>query len=633
MVDCDNHLQRGGGAVFGVTIGLCALLAIPACQELKVEVNEPITAYRDRMLVQHQQEAEARRAEGAQTGPERLAQERALIQLAGSQSEETKREALITAPGVEEPPAPEEILVQIPDPIYAPEVFADRLARIERTAREERVVNQYQRVIDKASEYLAEARQDRRQVKLSLADCVQRTLSNNYVIRIESYTPAISQTELVEAEAAFDAVFFLDFSYSNLDRATASELASNQQDFRTYEGGIRKLLPTGMQVQTSLGQSRTYTDMIFTTLNPSYDTMFTASFTQPLLRGFGLDYNRAGINIAQADLRISHETFLRQVQDALLNVEQVYWQLAQARRRAMVLAETVAQNWVTFQSMQERQAHDATPVELNNSKSRWQSRHVEFIEAVKLVRDVEDRLKNLMNDPDFRLSEDIEIVPTETPFTAPIVLDHFAEVRTALEERNEIREARLRIEQTRIQTQRAKNETLPQLDLTFQYEVQGIGGNADSSFDNVTTNRFRSYTVGVTFAYPFGNRGPRAALRRARMRESQAVVGMQQALDVVVEEVNAAVRQLNVRYMQIEPQLVAVVAAHDNLRALQARTEAISPTFLETELSAVEQLASTRQRLLDVITDYNSAVVQLEKAKGTLLEYNNVVVTDEPTGR
>ncbi|MFQ5806273.1 MAG: TolC family protein, partial [Phycisphaerae bacterium] len=390
---------------------------------------------------------------------------------------------------------------------------------------------------------------------------------------------------------------------------------------------------TGMLVETSLGQSRTFTDLIFATLNPAYDTTFTTSFTQPLLRGFGLDYNRVGINVARVDVQIGYETFLQQVRDTLLSVEQTYWQLVAARRTAMVLAETVAQNWVTYQSMKERLKLDATPVELNNSKSRWQSRRVEYIETIKLVRDAEDRLKNLMNDPEFKLSDDVEIIPSETPFAAPIALDHFAEVRTALEERSEIRQARLAIEQARIQTQRAKNETLPQLDLTFQYQVQGIGSSGDNSFDSMTTNRFRSYTVSVNFSYPIGNRGLRAALRRARMQESQAVVQSLQVYDAVAEEVNLAVRQMMFRYKQIPPQLDAVVAADRNLRALQARAEAVSPTYLETELSAVEQVASTRRTLLQVVTDYNVAIVQLEKAKGTLLEYNNVIVTDEPTRR
>jgi outer membrane protein TolC len=162
--------------------------------------------------------------------------------------------------------------------------------------------------------------------------------------------------------------------------------------------------------------------------------------------------------------------------------------------------------------------------------------------------------------------------------------------------------------------------------------VQGIGTNADNSFDNMTTSRFQSYSVSVNFSYPIGNRAARAAWYRARSQEHQAVVQSQQMLDLVVTEVNSAVRQLNVRYQQIPPQLDAVKAANDNLRAFQARAENVGPNYLETELSAIEQLSNTRRVLLQVVTDYNIAVVLLEKAKGTLLDYDNVAVTDESLG-
>lgn len=641
LVNGDGHLRRCAKVIFGAAISAAALAAVFACRTEKVAVDEPIRAYRDRMSVQHQQGVATNDGEGTERGGEREGRGHTLIQLAGSRSEETKRASLITEPEVDEVPAPTDVLEEIPDPRDAEQVLEKRLKRVieenprtEREKREDRdpfVVTQYRRVVEKTREYLLEFYRPR-QVELSLPECIHRALEHNYVVRAEAYTPAISRTRLVEAEAAFDATFFLDFSYDNLDRATASELAGNQTDFRSYRGGIRQLLPTGMRAETSLGQSRTFTDLVFATLNPAYDTMFTASFTQPLLRGFGLDYNRAGINLARVDMQVSQETFLQQVRDTLLSVEQAYWQLVRARRTVMVLAETVGQNWATFKTMEARE-YEAIPAQLNNSKSRWQSQRVQYIEAIKLVRDAEDQLKNLMNDPDFKLLDEVEIIPTEIPLVAPIALDHFAEVRAALEERSEIRQARLGIEQARIQTQRAKNETLPQLDLSFRYEVQGIGANADASFDQTTTNRFRSYAVAVSLSYPFGNRAARAALRRGRMEESKAVVHLQIWLDRVVTEVNAAVRQLMVRYKQILPQLGAVRSADDNLRALQARTEAISPTYLETELNTIEQLANTRNGLVQVITDYNVAIVQLEKAKGTLLEYNNVVVSDEPTGR
>ncbi len=385
-----------------------------------------------------------------------------------------------------------------------------------------------------------------------------------------------------------------------------------------------------MQASVSTGLTRSKNDLPeqYQTLNPSYSTNFITELRQPLLRGFGLDVNRAQININRLSFEISQEAFVQQVRDTLLEVERTYWQLAQARRRVAIFALSTAQYLVTYQNMVERLDHDATQVEVENSRSRWQSQYVSYLETVKLVRDAEDQLKNVLNDPTLKLSDAIEIIPTETPYVAPTVVDHFAEVRTALDRRTEIIQARKRIDQTRIGTAAAKNAILPQLDVTFQYEVQGLKDTADNSFDNLTTNRFISYSLGASFVYNFGERAARAAHRRARLQEQQAVVSLNQITDAIVQEVNLDIRTLMVRYEQLPPALESVKAASLNLRALQARTQRIDPNYLQTELGAVEQLASTRSTLLTVVTDYNIGIVELEKANGTLLEYNNVAVSD-----
>ena len=188
-----------------------------------------------------------------------------------------------------------------------------------------------------------------------------------------------------------------------------------------------------------------------------------------------------------------------------------------------------------------------------NSESNFQTAYVNYLEAVKLVRDAEDRLKDLINDPDFKLSDNIEIIPTEVPDVAAMVLDHFGEVRTALDRRAEIRAAQQRINGARIGTAAAKNAILPQLDLTFTYEVQGTGNTAEHGFNDMTSNRFISYTLAASFSYSFGERKARAAYRRARLQESQAVVGLNQMADAVVEEVKGAIRTLMVRYEQLPP--------------------------------------------------------------------------------
>ncbi len=591
----------------------------------------PVNAdYREMLLLRNRHETEVRHQRAATDRA--LAQRQNLILPVSSQSQLGPRSSLLTGPATDSQPAPQDVLAEIPDPSEADAVFAARLRRVEETSREVRVVNGYRRVIDKSREFLRLLDHEQRR-PVSLEECIQRALMNNYAVRSESYNPAISRAGLVQAEAAFDSIFFLDASYDNQDRAVPTQLASGQSDTRGVSGGIRQLLPTGMQAQIALGQTRSFSDLQFNTINPAYSSTFTATFTQPLLRGFGLDYNRSVIELRRRDLRVSEERFAIQVRETLFQTEQAYWQLVEARRTAMVLAEAVGQNWVTWQSMIERLDHDATPVEVANSESQYQSRVVDFQEIVKLVRDAEDTLKNLMNDDDFPLSADVELVPTTIPHAAAVLVDHFAEMRAALDYRDEIEIAKLNLERARVNTARAKNETLPRLDVGLRYEVSGLNDAADESFDNLTTNRFRSYAVTLTFEYPIGNRGPIAAWRGARSAEAQAVVQLHQAMDNVVNDVNRAIRELKLRYDQISPQLTSVRAAERNLRALQARSDRVNPSFLQTELNGVDQLANTRRVLLQVISNYNIAIVALEAAKGTLLEYDNVVVADAASSR
>lgn len=604
---------------------LAALLL--GCQFESSDVEKSISAYRDRMLVQHQEtalpptdETPVRRRGGP------------LVQPVAAQSQLPARASLMTQPAATSQPSPADVLDEIPDPVDAPAVAARRLERIrqeEANRPDQRIVRATERVYQQANDYLAMLGRPQ-QMRLSLSECIQRAIENNYMIRIEAHNPAIAQTQVVEAEAAFDAAFFLDTSWAKRDQATASSFVPGTSDTRAISGGIRKLLPSGMQASVSTGLTRSKNNLPeqYQTLNPSYSTNFITELRQPLLRGFGLDVNRAQININRLSYEISQEAFVQQVRDTLLEVEQTYWQLAQARRRVVIFALSTAQYLVTYQNMVERLDHDATQVEVENSRSRWQSQYVSYLETLKLVRDAEDQLKNVLNDPALKLSDPVEIIPIETPYVAPTVVDHFAEVRTALDRRTEIIQARKRIDQSRISTAAAKNAILPQLDVSFQYEVQGLKDTADNSFDNLTTNRFISYSLGASFVYNFGERAARAAHRRARLQEQQAVVALNQVTDAIVQEVNLDIRTLMVRYDQLPPALESVKAAALNLRALQARTQRIDPSYLQTELSAVEQLASTRSTLLTVITDYNIGIVQLEKAKGTLLDYNNVAVSD-----
>jgi len=512
---------------------------------------------------------------------------------------------------------------QMPDPSTAADIFSERIKII----TDERRARDYQRTSVRAVQHLKALKRGK-QIRLSLSEVTHRALANSYAIRIAGFEPAVSAAQIVEAEALFDSTFYANWIETSQDQPTASQLQASKNKARTASAGIRKLLSTGTQIDIGYNFQRTYTNQPFQTLNPAYTNNLNLQLMQPLLRGFGLDFNRSQINIRKSERKIAIEKFRQQVREILINVEQAYWGLVQARRNATVAAELLAETEETYRYVEARRDFDAFAVLIANSKSAVDLKRVEMITAVAKVKEMEDTLKGLMNDPEITLSDDIEIIPIDIPDAVQIVVDRLSEVQIALDSRSELKERELEIEVARIYVGQAKNQVLPKFDAVFSYKINGLDGDPDAAFGQMTENRYEDYQVGVQFEWPVGSRKSRALLKQAKLRYQQAITGRMAQIEKIILDVNKAVRELETAWDAIDPARTATLAAEENVRATKERAERKSPAELQTELSGQEQLAQARRTLLSALIRYNFAIADLERAKGRLLPYNNVVIAE-----
>jgi outer membrane protein len=258
------------------------------------------------------------------------------------------------------------------------------------------------------------------------------------------------------------------------------------------------------------------------------------------------------------------------------------------------------------------------------------ARESEYIDLKNQVRNAEDQLLNLLNDPELPLSADYELIPVDGPTAVEVVRDRFYAVETALQQRPEIRQARYNVDNAKLGLGIAKNQALPQLDVIYRMTMNGLGASADEAWDQATTNNFVDQYVGMQLTWSPGERRERAGIRIATLQQSQAVLTYKRALDDVITDCRVALRNIETNYEQISPNYEGVIAASENLRSLQERQERKSPEQLDTTLSAQTNLAQTRRALLSAILQYNFGIVDVERAKGTLLEYDNVILTEQP---
>ena len=512
------------------------------------------------------------------------------------------------------------LLWHIPDAeIHRPEALALREAAALRNDRA--AVTNFDRVVRRTDTIRRE-----NQLPLSLEDALRRALENNYAIEIAHFSPAVETTRIVEAEAAFDAVFFTDVTKNVVDRPTGSQLTSGDADFLDVRSGISKLLPTGMQTTAYYGFQRNQIALTFQQINPEYISNIVLEMRQPFLRGFGIDQNRALIMISKNDRSISDLAFRRQVRDNLRQVEEVYWRLVQARRDVVITSRLLAGFEAIYEYLDARRDFDVIPVQLAATKADLEQSRAEFVRACANVFDAEDRLVALMNSAEVNLADNIELVPTDSPTLERIVVDRLAEVQTALDNRPEIKEDELRVANAKIAVGRADNAELPRLDVTFRYTIDGLADNADRSFDEVSRHNFVEYFVGVEFEVPIGNRGPRAASRRARLQHAQAVARLKGTFEEIILDANLAVRELSTTYDQMSPSFQSAEAREREIDSIVARAERMDINTLRNELNARQALATSRRALLSALVDYNIAIIDLERAKGTLLRHYSVVI-------
>src|SRR5207253_551829 len=211
-----------------------------------------------------------------------------------------------------------------------------------------------------------------------------------------------------------------------------------------------------------------------TFVTPAYDAGVVFSARQPLLRDFGTDVTRRGINIARNNLGISQETFRGVLMDAAVSVEQSYLDLVYARQFVDVVKDALFLARDQARITQIRiDVGASAPLDILQPQVQIATEEEALIAAVASVRDAEDLLRQLMHlDP---ADWDRPIIPTDTAGYTPVNVDTDTAVAQALNLRPELRELQLTTASRRIDYSYARNQVLPRLDLNLNYGAAGPG--------------------------------------------------------------------------------------------------------------------------------------------------------------
>lgn len=475
-------------------------------------------------------------------------------------------------------------------------------------------------------------------IPANLESLIISALQNSAQIKVFSDLPLIRQTAITEADAAFDWEAFMETRWNDISEPVGNTLTTGGPPrFRdhdwTYSAGARRKNTYGGRFEAAQRFGHRNNNSVFFLPNNQGTSRLTLSYTQPLLRAAGRVYNTSLTVLAAIDAEIAQDEFVRQLQSHLLEVTRAYWGL-HLERGALVQRRRVYERALeTLKELEGRQRVDAVESQLVRVRAAVTERRAELVRAYTAVKNAQERIQALVNDPELAMIDGLELVPIDTPTRDMVPVDMQSSLSIALQQRPEIGQAVKQIKASCVRLNMAKNELLPQLDAVLETYVSGLQGNSDigGAWVDQFSEGEPSYSVGLQYSIPIWRRAGNARLQRRRLEVRQLQNQFRSTVETLMLEVKVAVREVSTSYREASAKYESMLAAQKQLEFIQARWKHLPGEdrsvglYLEDLLNAQERLAATEFGFLKAQTTYSLSLMNLKRAMGTLLQDEQIV--------
>jgi len=482
-------------------------------------------------------------------------------------------------------------------------------------------------------------------LRLSLADAVQLVLANNTDVQINRLGYEQTRNSILRAYSAFDPLFTSTFNTnrntsptsSQIDGAATLSTLSQSTTFNYFQG-----FQTGTSVNINYNASKSTTNSVFSTFNPSLFSRLNFTLNQPLLRNRWLFANRAPIVIAQRGRNRSRADFDAQVQQSLSDAINRYWDVVQSREDLKVLRKSLEQAEATYaQNKRALELGALPPLDIYRSESEVATRRVSVIQAEYQLKQQEDDFRRAIGadlDPRIRVL-DLDLVEPAAPAGQLLVVDPEDTLGRAMQKRPEMVSIREQLAADDTGVRLAHNNMQPDLNFSAFYSAGGLGGNQldpsttpptvisqggfGDAFSQMGTFDFPSYGFTVQLRLPIRNRNAAANLSDAMIGQRRSQFQFRRTEQQILLDVRNAIHQLEQAKLSLAASRIARDLAQKNLEAEQRKYELGAQTIFFV-LDAQTQLAQAEQNLLRSQVGYQRVLTTLDRATGELLERNNI---------
>lgn len=489
--------------------------------------------------------------------------------------------------------------------------------------------------------------------RLSLREAVATALENNPGIAVERLGPRYARAEVARAYAIFDPELRLFGELERTIEPTGSALAGAEVvRTRSHDFGasVQKLIRTGARLKIDYESNEFRQNSTFLGLRPQYKPELTFSISQPLLRNFGLGLTVLLIRSAEASSGAAYYEYRTKVTTLIRSVVESYWAVVRAREDVKAEEEGLQLARTLEKENDARvRAGVLPPIAVKEAAAESAAREERVIVAANRLTIATERLRLLLqrNPQDAFLPRTID--PSEAPDVRAVETDEQKILESAIGSRPELLRARYEIQNRQLLTRLQRNNLLPSLDLGASYGLNGLAGRGvpqidfatgeaattkftgdyEKALDRMFSDRYNSYTAGLTLSVPIGNTAAESEMVQSQIDLRRSELAYRQMLSDVTLEVRQAIADVAANSKRITATRLARELAAENLEQQKKRHDVGLATTKDI-LDFQEKLTSARAAETAALIDYNVSIATLRQSEGTLLEQFDVVIESLP---
>ncbi len=460
-----------------------------------------------------------------------------------------------------------------------------------------------------------------------------------------------------DALAEFDAQTSAFISSDTTDRPQNTTVPVAVQTLTTtQQAAISKRFATGgvatFRQQLLYDRSKTPVTNTLRALGSDWTAVLEAQVQHPLMRNRGTLVNRIPVVLASLNEDQTIADFEIQVRNLVRDVEVAYWNLYVSYRNVStaIIGRNSAIATAKFARLNLDQG-TGTKQELAQAEEQYYNFRARLESALAGSNTAEgDRfgvygservLRELLG---LAATDGRLIRPIQEPSLARLEFDWDESVTQMLYLSPELRKGRTVIKQRELEQMSAKNQLLPEVNLSLLYRWVGVGdtlgppsgsnvnypGQGSSALNELTRGNFQEGAIRLEITPPaIGGRRERTRIRGSQLRLHQSRAFLQDAERLLVSQLSDAVAKTATHYQLVQTHAQRWQAAEQEVEARLAEFKG-GRSPVNVVLQSQQRRADAQIAYYRALSEYNKSINYVDYLKGTMLANSNITLAEGP---